>query len=159
MVTAADINAARERIRHIAHVTPVLTSRTFNAQAGLEAFFKCENFQFGGAFKIRGAANFINSLTPEELSRGVVAFSSGNHAQAVAIAAQRAGTKATVVMPTDAPKAKVAGTAARGAKIINYNRFTEDREAVAANVDALTANVRREHVRRETKTRGNSKLG
>ena len=134
MVTAADITAARERIRSIAHVTPVMTSRGFDAQAGVRAFFKCENLQFGGAFKIRGAANFIGSLTKDELARGVVAFSSGNHAQAVAIAAERAGAMATVVMPVDAPKAKVAGTAARGARIIRYDRFTEDREAVARKV-------------------------
>ena len=134
MVTAADITAARERIRPIAHVTPVMTSHGFDAQAGVRTFFKCENFQFGGAFKIRGAANFIGLLTKDELARGVVAFSSGNHAQAVAIAAERAGAKATVVMPLDAPKAKVAGTAARGARIIRYDRFTEDREAVARKV-------------------------
>ena len=134
MVTAADITAARERIRPIAHVTPVMTSRSFNAESGVQTFFKCENLQFGGAFKIRGAANFIGSLTKDELARGVVAFSSGNHAQAVAIAAQRAGAKATVVMPVDAPKSKVAGTAARGAHIIRYDRFTEDREAIARKV-------------------------
>ena len=141
MVTSLDIAAARERIRPIAHLTPVMTSRGFNARAGVQAYFKCENFQFGGAFKIRGAANFIGLLTKEELARGVVAFSSGNHAQAVAIAAGLAGAKATVVMPFDAPKAKVAGTAAHGAHIIHYDRFSEDREAVARKITEETGAV------------------
>lgn len=138
MLTNSDIEAARQRIAGIAKVTPVLTCSSFNAQAGVEVFFKCENFQLGGAFKIRGAANFINSIPKDKLSRGVVAFSSGNHAQAVAIAAQLAGTHATVVMPEDAPKAKADATAARGARIVRYNRFLEDREALARKVSEET---------------------
>ena len=138
MVTNSDIQAARERIRGIAQITPVLTSRSFNSEAGMEVFFKCENLQLGGAFKIRGAANFVNSIAKEKLRQGVVAFSSGNHAQAVAIAAKRAGTHATVVMPLDAPKAKADATAAYGAHIVRYNRFTEDREALARKVSEET---------------------
>ena len=134
MISFGDIQSARERIQGVAKRTPVLTSRTFNAESGHTVFFKCENFQLGGAFKIRGAANFINSIPAAELSRGVVAFSSGNHAQAVAIAATLAGTKATVVMPLDAPKIKAEATAARGARIVWYDRFKEDREAVARAV-------------------------
>ena len=134
MVTLADITTARERIRGIAQLTPVLTSHTFDRESGHQVFFKCENFQLGGAFKIRGAANFINAIPVADLVRGVVAFSSGNHAQAVAIAAARAGTNATVVMPTDAPKIKADATAARGARIVWYDRFREDREVVARAV-------------------------
>ena len=138
MITLADIITARERIRNVAQRTPVLTSRTFNGESGHRVFFKCENFQLGGAFKIRGAANFINAIPAADLARGVVAFSSGNHAQAVAIAAARAGTNATVVMPKDAPKIKADATAARGARIVWYDRFTEDREAVARAVAEQT---------------------
>ena len=138
MITLADIITARERIRNVAQRTPVLTSRTFNGESGHQVFFKCENFQLGGAFKIRGAANFINAIAAADLPRGVVAFSSGNHAQAVAIAAARAGTNATVVMPKDAPKIKADATAARGARIVWYDRFTEDREAVARAVAEQT---------------------
>ena len=138
MITLADIITARERIRNVAQRTPVLTSRTFNGESGHQVFFKCENFQLGGAFKIRGAANFINAIPAADLPRGVVAFSSGNHAQAVAIAAARAGTNATVVMPKDAPKIKADATAARGARIVWYDRFTEDREAVARAVAEQT---------------------
>ncbi len=138
MITLADIITARERIQNVAQRTPVLTSRTFNGESGHQVFFKCENFQLGGAFKIRGAANFINAIPAADLLRGVVAFSSGNHAQAVAIAAARAGTNATVVMPKDAPKIKADATAARGARIVWYDRFTEDREAVARAVAEQT---------------------
>lgn len=138
MITLADIITARERIRNVAQRTPVLTSRTFNGESGHQVFFKCENFQLGGAFKIRGAANYINAIPLADLPRGVVAFSSGNHAQAVAIAASRAGTSATVVMPKDAPKIKADATAARGARIVWYDRFTEDREAVARAVAEQT---------------------
>jgi threonine dehydratase len=129
-VTLADIGAASERIRPIAKVTPVMTSRSFDAEANVGAFFKCENLQTGGAFKIRGATNFIYSIPEADRSRGVVAFSSGNHAQAVAIAAQSLGMRATIAMPLDAPRTKVEATRARGARIVNYDRFKEDRVLV-----------------------------
>jgi threonine dehydratase len=133
-VQLSDIQAAAARIRGIAHRTPVLTSRTFDALAGASVFFKCENFQRGGAFKIRGASNFIYQIPKDQHQRGVVAFSSGNHAQAVAIAAASVGMTATIVMPTDAPKAKLAATREYGAKIIFYDRATEDREAVGQRI-------------------------
>lgn len=129
-----DIRQAAQRIRPAAKRTAVMTSRGFNAEAGLEAVFKCENFQTGGAFKIRGASNFLFSLPKADLSRGVVAYSSGNHAQAVAIAARAAGTTATLVMPTDAPRSKLEATRAQGARIIFYDRLREDRAAIAARI-------------------------
>ena len=115
-ITFDQIRAAAERIHPIAKRTPVMTSASFDAESGMRAFFKCENFQKGGAFKIRGASNFILSIPKDQLSKGVVAHSSGNHAQAVAIAAQYAGIPATLVMPEDAPRSKLEGHAgARGA--------------------------------------------
>ena len=137
-VSFDDIVAAAERIRPIAHLTPVLTSRTFDAEAGVEAFFKCENLQKGGAFKIRGAANFIYSIAKEHLGRGVVAFSSGNHAQAVAIAAASLGAPATIAMPNDAPRAKLEATRGYGARIVIYDRFKDDRVAVGKKLAAET---------------------
>jgi threonine dehydratase len=125
------IREAAERIRPLARRTPVMTSRSVDDRAGLHVFLKCENFQRGGAFKIRGASNLILSLSKEELARGVVAFSSGNHAQAVAIAAQYRGAPATIVMPEDAPRSKMEATRARGAKIVTYDRLHDDREAIA----------------------------
>jgi threonine dehydratase len=133
-VTFADIQAASQRIRPIAKRTPVLRSRGFDAESGVTAFFKAENFQTGGAFKIRGAANFLRSIPQADLARGVVAFSSGNHAQAVAIAARDLGVKATLVMPTDAPKSKLEATRAQGPEIVIYDRFTEDRAAIGARI-------------------------
>lgn len=129
-VTLADIRAAAQRIRPITRRTPVMNSHAFDREAGVETFFKCENMQKGGAFKIRGAANFIYSIPEADRARGVVAFSSGNHAQAVAIAAQSLGIQATITMPLDAPRAKVAATRARGARIVNYDRFRDDRVAM-----------------------------
>ena len=129
-INFADIEQAAGRIAPWAHRTPVLTSKTLNRETGKQIYLKAESFQVGGAFKFRGACNFVFSLSPEELKRGVLAYSSGNHAQAVALAAQRAGAKATVVMPSDAPKAKMAATAAAGATIVQYDRMTEDREAI-----------------------------
>jgi len=129
-----DIRAASARIRPIAKRTPVLCSRAFNAEAGLQAFFKCENFQTGGAFKIRGASNFLARLPKDRLARGVVGYSSGNHAQAVAIAARAAGVPATLVMPVDAPRSKVEGTRAHGANIVTYDRLQEDRAAIAKHI-------------------------
>ena len=130
MLSLRNIQDAAERIKLIARHTPVLTSRLVNAAVGAESYFKCENFQRGGAFKIRGAANFLLSMKPGELQRGVVAFSSGNHAQAVAIAAAHLQTRATIAMPTDAPKTKLEATKAYGAEIVPYNRLLDDREAI-----------------------------
>src|SRR5580704_19099235 len=112
-VQLSDIQAAAARIRGIAHRTPVLTSRTFDGLAGASVFFKCENFQRGGAFKMRGAANLILSLPDAALARGIVTYSSGNHAQAVAIASKYVGAQATIVMPEDAPKSKLESTRAQ----------------------------------------------
>ncbi|MGC9971779.1 MAG: threonine/serine dehydratase [Bryobacteraceae bacterium] len=128
------IRKAAERIRPIAHRTPVMTSRSFDAAAGVEAHFKCENLQRGGAFKIRGASNFIFSIPREDLARGVVAYSSGNHAQAVAIAARHVGARATIVMPADAPRSKVEATRSYGASIVAYDRLRENREAIGARI-------------------------
>jgi threonine dehydratase len=133
-IDANDVRTAAERIRPLARKTPVLTSDDFDSAAGTRAFFKCENLQRGGAFKIRGAANLILSLTPEAVARGIVAYSSGNHAQATAIAARHVGGQATIVMPEDAPRSKMDATRARGARIVTYNRFTEDREAIAGAI-------------------------
>src|SRR6185437_4886486 len=108
MLTLDLINEARRRIASRIHRTPVVTSRQFNQLAGKEVFFKCENFQRAGAFKIRGATNKVQSLTAEERQRGIVAFSSGNHAQAVAVAGGEAGARVVVAMPDDAPAAKIA---------------------------------------------------
>ena len=112
----------------------MLTSADFDARAGTRVFFKCENLQTGGAFKIRGASNLILSIPPADLPRGVVAFSSGNHAIAVAIAARYAGAAATIVMPADAPRSKLETTRAQGARIVPYDRFRESREAIAARI-------------------------
>jgi threonine dehydratase len=136
VLTLQLIKEAALRIKGQIHRTPVLTSRSFNQIAVKEVFFKCENLQRAGAFKIRGATNKILSLTQEEKSRGVVAFSSGNHAQAVAVAAREAGVRAVVAMPDDAPKAKVAATREYGAEIVFYDRQTQDREGVAFEIAA-----------------------
>jgi threonine dehydratase len=133
-IQADDVRAAAERIRPLARKTPVLCSELFDAEAGVRTHFKCENLQRGGAFKIRGAANLILSLSRESLAHGVVAYSSGNHAQATAIAAQHVGVPATIVMPEDAPRSKMEATRSRGAKIVTYNRFTESRESLAAGI-------------------------
>jgi threonine dehydratase len=133
-VTPASIRAAAVRIRPLARRTPVLTSADFDAAAGMRVFFKCENLQTGGAFKIRGASNLILSIPSSDLPRGVVAFSSGNHAIAVAIAARHAGAAATIVMPADAPRSKLDATRAQGARIVLYDRFRESREAIASGI-------------------------
>jgi threonine dehydratase len=125
-VNAELIREAAKRIRPLARRTPVLNYENI--------YFKCENLQRGGSFKIRGASNLILSLTPAQAARGVVAFSSGNHAQAVAIAAKHVGAPATIVMPQDAPKSKMEPTRALGATIVTYNRLTDDREAIAAKL-------------------------
>jgi threonine dehydratase len=133
-IKADDVRAAAERIRPLARRTPVFTSAGFDSAAGAATFFKCENLQRGGAFKIRGAANLILSLPETALARGVVAYSSGNHAQATAIAAKHVGVQATIVMPEDAPRSKMEATRDRGATIVTYNRFTESREAIASAI-------------------------
>jgi threonine dehydratase len=128
------IHEARERIWRYVHRTPVVTSRAFDERAGLEVFFKCENFQRAGAFKMRGATNRIRALTEEERARGVVAFSSGNHAQAVALASRDTGVRAVIAMPTDAPRAKVEATKGYGAEVVFYDRLKDDREQVAREI-------------------------
>jgi threonine dehydratase len=131
-VTFEDVRAARGRIAPHVHRTPVLTSRQIDEHAGCRVFFKCENLQRVGAFKARGAFSRLTLLGPEERSRGVVAFSSGNHAQAVALSARELGVRASIVMPRDAPASKVAATRGYGAHVILYDRAGgEDREAIA----------------------------
>lgn len=133
-----DIRQAAVRIQPVARRTPVLTSRTLNALTGVEAFLKAESFQRGGAFKIRGATNFLYSIPEADRPRGVVAFSSGNHAQAVAIAARSLNMPATLVMPTDAPRSKLEATRAQGASIVLYDRRQESREVIGKKISAET---------------------
>ncbi|MEJ7578001.1 MAG: pyridoxal-phosphate dependent enzyme [Pyrinomonadaceae bacterium] len=133
-LTFEDVRHARERIASFVHRTPIVTSRAFNERAGREVYFKCENLQRAGAFKIRGATNKILALSEEERGRGVVAFSSGNHAQAVALAARDANARAVIAMPGDAPKIKVAATRGYGAEVRFYDRQRDDREAFARNI-------------------------
>lgn len=130
-VSFAEVRAAAERLRGVAHRTPVLTSRTFDALTGRTVFFKCENFQRGGAFKFRGAYNRLAQLTDTEKKRGVVAFSSGNHAQGVALAAKLLHIPAAIVMPDDAPPVKLAATHGYGAQVIVYDRLKQNRETIA----------------------------
>ncbi|ANH68031.1 threo-3-hydroxy-L-aspartate ammonia-lyase [Mitsuaria sp. 7] len=125
--TYADVEAAARRIEGHAHRTPVLTSRTVDELFGAQVFFKCENFQRMGAFKFRGAFNALSRFTPEQRRFGVVAFSSGNHAQAIALSARILGMPSTIVMPKDAPAAKIAATRGYGGQIVLYDRYTEDR--------------------------------
>ncbi|MGZ3503715.1 MAG: threo-3-hydroxy-L-aspartate ammonia-lyase [Vulcanimicrobiaceae bacterium] len=129
-----DVRTAAGRLAGVAHRTPVLTSRTLDARTGATVFLKCENFQRMGAFKFRGAYNRISSLNDDERIHGVVTFSSGNHAQGVALASKLLGVPATIVMPEDAPKAKVAATREYGAEIVLYDRFSEDRAAIARRI-------------------------
>lgn len=133
-VTPADVEAAARRLEGVAHRTPVMTSRTADARAGAQLFFKCENFQRAGAFKFRGAYNAIHQLAPEEKARGVLTYSSGNHAQAVALAGRLLGVQATIIMPADAPAVKHAATEGYGAEIIPYDRAETTREALAREV-------------------------
>lgn len=127
----AAVERAARRLRGLAHVTPVVTSRTVDQRVGARVFAKAENLQRGGAFKFRGAANALLALPPQERARGVVAFSSGNHAQAVALAARINGVAATIVMPSDAPASKMAATRGYGAEVVTYDRYAQDREAMA----------------------------
>ncbi len=130
MLSLDTVQDAARQLEGIAHRTPVMTSHTLDELCGARVFLKCENLQRMGAFKFRGAYNAISRLTPEELGRGVAAWSSGNHAQAVALAASMMGTTATIIMPADAPEAKVAATRGYGAEIQFYDRVADDREAM-----------------------------
>ncbi len=132
--TFADIQAAAKRLQGVAHRTPVLTSSFLDNLTGNHLFIKCENFQRAGAFKFRGAYNALAQLSAAQRRYGVVSFSSGNHAQGVALAAKLLGISAKIVMPQDAPAAKLAATRGYGAEVIVYNRYTEDRAAIAREI-------------------------
>jgi threonine dehydratase len=129
-----DVQAAAERIGDAAHRTPVLTSRTLDERAGASVFVKAEHLQRGGSFKIRGATNRVAALSDDERRRGVFAYSSGNHAQAVAIAAAGVGAKAVVLMPADAPASKLAATRGYGAQVVTYDRYRDDRVSMGARM-------------------------
>jgi len=135
-ITFDDVAAAHERIRGAAHRTPVLTSSTADAATGASLHFKCENFQRMGAFKFRGAYNAIAQFTPQQKAAGVLAFSSGNHAQAIALSARLLGVRAVILMPEDAPSVKIEATRGYGAEVVLYDRYKEDREALAARLAA-----------------------
>src|SRR5665647_2809916 len=129
-----DVCAAAGRLDGQAHRTPVLTSRTVNQELGAEVFFKCENFQRMGAFKFRGAFNALSKFDQTQCSAGVVTFSSGNHAQAIALSASLLGMPATIVMPNDAPASKVAATRGYGGKVVSYDRYQDDREQIGRDL-------------------------
>ncbi|HEN3612802.1 TPA: threo-3-hydroxy-L-aspartate ammonia-lyase [Yersinia enterocolitica] len=126
-----DIVQAHQRITGVALKTPVLTSSTANKQTGAQLFFKCENFQHMGAFKFRGAYNALVKLSPQQQAKGVIAFSSGNHAQAIALSARKLGIRAVIVMPKDSPAVKIAATRGYGGEVVLYDRYLEDREAIS----------------------------
>ncbi|MBD5634435.1 MAG: pyridoxal-phosphate dependent enzyme, partial [Candidatus Eremiobacteraeota bacterium] len=132
--TFDDVSAAAARLLGVAHRTPVVTSATLDARTGARAFLKCENLQRMGAFKFRGAYNRIVQLDAAARARGVIAFSSGNHAQGVALAAKLLGAPATIVMPEDAPASKIAATREYGAEIVFYDRTTMDRGTIAVDL-------------------------
>jgi threonine dehydratase len=134
--TYADVQAAARRLHGHAHRTPVMTSRTADETSAASIFFKCENFQRMGAFKFRGAFNALSLLEPASRARGVIAFSSGNHAQAVALAARILGIHATIVMPQDAPLSKMQATRGYGGDVVTYDRYREDREEIAQRLAA-----------------------
>ncbi|MQA20697.1 threo-3-hydroxy-L-aspartate ammonia-lyase [Rugamonas rivuli] len=134
--TYADVVAASERIAGHAHRTPVATSRTANEELGAEVFFKCENLQRMGAFKFRGGYNALARFDDVQRRAGVVAFSSGNHAQAIALSARLLGIPATIIMPHDAPASKIAATRGYGAELVLYDRYTEDREQIGRDLAA-----------------------
>jgi threo-3-hydroxy-L-aspartate ammonia-lyase len=136
VIELADVEAAAARLDGVAHRTPVVTSRTLDERVAAGVHIKAECFQRGGAFKFRGAYNKISSLDENALARGVVAYSSGNHAQAVALAAQLLGSRATIVMPADAPAAKLEATRGYGAEVVLYDRWTESREEIGAALAA-----------------------
>jgi threo-3-hydroxy-L-aspartate ammonia-lyase len=131
-----DIRDAAAVLKGVAHHTPVLTSRTLDGLVGAEVFLKCENFQRTGAFKFRGAYNAVSRLTPEQRAKGIAAYSSGNHAQAVALAAREFGSTAVILMPEDTPASKRVATAGYGAEVVTYDRYTGDRVAIG---EALAA--------------------
>ena len=135
-VSYADVDAAAARLAGEAHRTPVMTSRTVDARTGAEVFFKCENLQRMGAFKFRGAYNALAQLSEAERRRGVLAYSSGNHAQAIALAGTLLGIRATIVMPEDAPAVKLAATRGYGAEVIIYDKNATTREALGAALAA-----------------------
>jgi threonine dehydratase len=135
-VTFEDVLAAARRIAGVARVTPVMTSRSLDERLGARVILKCENLQRAGAFKFRGAYNAISKLDEGERARGILAYSSGNHAQAVALASRLLGAKATVVMPADASAAKRKATEGYGARVVAYDRAREDREEVARKLQA-----------------------
>lgn len=131
MLNFTDVQSAAARLKGVAHRTPILTNATLNRMLGCEVFMKAENFQRMGAFKFRGGYNAINALSDAQRARGVIAFSSGNHAQAVALAAKLHGCNAAILMPADAPQMKLDATRGYGAEVITYDRYTEDRSALA----------------------------
>jgi threonine dehydratase len=134
MLSITDVHAAAIRLKGVAHRTPMLRSRTLDEMLGLQVFMKAENLQRMGAFKFRGGYNAVNAMSAEQRSRGVVTYSSGNHAQAVALAARMHGCHATIVMPQDAPAPKLAATRGYGAEVVTYDRYREDRTAIAARL-------------------------
>ena len=135
-VTFNDIEAAAERLDGVAHRTPVMTSRRINDLCGASVFFKCENFQRVGAFKFRGAYNALSRLSPQERERGVLTYSSGNHAQAVALAASLLGIRSTIIMPLDAPAVKLEATRGYGGEVITFDRDETSREKLAHDMMA-----------------------
>lgn len=136
MVDFADIQAAAQRLDGIAHRTPVITSRTLNEAVGAEVFLKCENLQRMGAFKFRGAYNAMSQLSPAERQRGVISYSSGNHAQAIALCGQLLGVRTIIVMPDNAPQTKRAATEGYGAQVVAYNPAESDRKQLAEDLAA-----------------------
>ncbi|HET7528131.1 MAG TPA: threo-3-hydroxy-L-aspartate ammonia-lyase, partial [Burkholderiaceae bacterium] len=143
-ISSQDVRAAAERLAGVAHQTPVLTSRLADERSGASLFFKCENLQRAGAFKFRGAYNALAQFTPEQRRAGVIAFSSGNHAQAIALAARLLGMPSVIVMPTDAPPGKLAATRAyqqgqRDSEVVLYDRYREDREEIGRRIAAERA--------------------
>jgi threo-3-hydroxy-L-aspartate ammonia-lyase len=135
-INFGDVTAAAQRLKGVAHRTPVFTSRTADAQTGAGLFFKCENLQRMGAFKFRGGYNALSQFTTAQRKAGAIAFSSGNHAQAVALSARLLGMQAVIVMPQDAPAAKIEATRGYGAKVILFDRYTQDREALTEQIAA-----------------------
>ena len=131
MVSFTDIQSAAERLYRIAHRTPIATSRTFNELVGAEVYCKCENLQRAGAFKFRGAYNAVSQLSAEQKQRGVVSFSSGNHAQALALVGKLLYTPTVIIMPNDAPAVKLAATRGYGAEVVLYDRVEQKREVIA----------------------------
>ena len=134
--TYDDVAAAAQRLQGHAHRTPVMRSDTADRRLKAQVYFKCENFQRMGAFKFRGAFNALSQFTPAQRKAGVIAFSSGNHAQAIALSARLLGIPATILMPSDAPQAKLDATRGYGGEVITFDRFTQDREALTAGLAA-----------------------